>query len=1097
MRRATNRAMSNPPLIVSSTPTTASSSAPRDHTSADAGTTTTSQSRRRRFSRANRQEAKHIRLQALNPGTRSSASSIYYGSFNRSPRQSRTSITTPSPRVSMSHSHLEGILQDDPDLDTYGVEEVRDGFFDGVFVKPAKRNPELDRVAKQHPLSLESLLPQQWHAMKDVVRDVTTTRVGIRLMKSFLAFFIAYVLCLMSPTRNWLGRYSYIMVLSTIINHPGRTMGAQLDGAILTTVGTAGGLGWGAFALWLSGCTPAAERGYGGILAAFLIVFMGSIAALRSYYIRLYQLVLASGLSLIYTCLADTSEAIRWGKLFDYGIPWLLGQVLSLVVCCAVFPDAGARPLAVALHRAFGVMQEGLSLPQPDSPALHRQLAVQFVGLSAACRDLTLDISITRFPPSDVLTLRNLMQAVIRCLLSLGMETAPFDKPEEKEEDTGPKEVVIDVDGSTKRPPLTRTNTAKKAVNLVTSKLADPTASLLSSMRNSLERCDAVLMDMSGYRKYLGPPPETSTDITGVIAKIRKSMIKYDEAEDSLMDNPTLPPTYSNHPEVIELFLFVHPIRQAAKAVENLLLQVMVMQQQRRGWRVYLPSYSFVKGLQRTNAQVRHDRGGLTVGFFFQSQASLGRVMKGMANVYKPLRPYQQDPDTTDAPGPFGMKRTETIGRYEEENDQNLKEKPFRYQLWMVLHRLQGFETRFALKVIIMTSLLAIPGWLPQSRGWWNQNESFWAVGMVWIMAHPRVGGNFQDLLTRAFCGVLGAIWGAFAYAAREGNPYVMAVFAAIYMIPMLYRFTLSKHPRSGIVGCFSFVVVSFAEKADQGQPSVVHVAWTRGLAFVIGVVTAVVVSWSLWPFVARNELRKALSSMMIYSSIIYRGVVARYIYYDKGDEPGVEDIKRSEMLEGRLREGFFRMREIMALTQHEIRLRGPFNATPYSALIDACEGFFEYLVSLRQASLFFHPHLMHDNKEATETLFSYRRDAVAAILMNLYVLAGALRGNRKVPRYLPSAAISRKRLLDKMAEVEAALAHTREIERIQSRGSEGEGRRWSQIYSYSYSQNLTGCVKQLEQLIVYTKEIVGEQGFGPVLEEFDVDDAVGIGRVS
>ena len=35
----------------------------------------------------------------------------------------------------------------------------------------------------------------------------------------------------------------------------------------------------------------------------------------------------------------------------------------------------------------------------------------------------------------------------------------------------------------------------------------------------------------------------------------------------------------------------------------------------------------------------------------------------------------------------------------------------------------------------------------------------------------------------------------------------------------------------------------------------------------------------------------------------------------------------------------------------------------------------------------------------------------------------------------------------------------------------------WAQIYSYSYSQSLTGCVKQLSQLQKYTKEIVGEQG--------------------
>jgi hypothetical protein len=140
----------------------------------------------------------------------------------------------------------------------------------------------------------------------------------------------------------------------------------------------------------------------------------------------------------------------------------------------------------------------------------------------------------------------------------------------------------------------------------------------------------------------------------------------------------------------------------------------------------------------------------------------------------------------------------------------------------------------------------------------------------------------------------LGAVWGGLAYGADNGNPYVMAVFAAVYMIPMIYRYTQSNHPRSGIVGCISFVVVSLSAKAAHGLPSVVQIAWTRGLAFVVGVVAAVMVNWILWPFVARHELRKALSAMLIYSSIIYRGVVAKYVYYEKGEEPSRVDIERS-----------------------------------------------------------------------------------------------------------------------------------------------------------------------------------------------------------
>jgi hypothetical protein len=899
----------------------------------------------RRHSSSEGNNANHVRLEAPSALRRPLAPSVYMGSYSRSPHPSRTSLGGPtksrpnsaqtSPRASLSHSHLADLLQDhDLELDTYGVEEFREGFFDATFLKPSKTDRE-DLMAaaeytlpkalrKMHPLSLKHFFPKQWHDVKCVSRKVATTRAGIKLLKSFLAFFIAYILCLIPEIRGWLGRYSYIMCLSAIISHPGRTIGAEIDSAFLTIAGSATGLGWGAFALWLSDSTQVARRGYGGILAAFLVLFMGTIAALRSYYIRFYQLVLSAGVAVIYTVLADTSQEVNWKKLLSYGLPWLFGQSIALLVCCIIFPDAGARPLAVSLHDAFSVMQDGLILPQPDNIALHRQLALTFVNLSQAYRDLVLDISLTRFRPSDVKLLRNLMQAVIRSLLALRMEThlledferdgeeRTISSPEQCTPSLGPdalqkrsstqaprtsgSDTIINIDGPKRRP---RRNTVEGASTLVVAKLADPTMELLSCMRTSLASCDAVLMDMSGYRKYLGPKQSISSDVIGALMKIRKAMIEYDSEEEGLMEHPAVHPTYSDHPEIVELFLFVHPIRQAAASVEALLVKVMEMQQRHPGWRVYLPSYPFAKSLQRTNAQVRHDRGGLTAGFYFRSQEQLARTMKGMANIYQPW-PRQRDAHHVPDPK-MEVSRTDTMGKYEEEKEAALnrnsnvsREKRLRYRLWSILHRLQGFETRFALKVAITTSLLSVPAWLSQSRGWWNDNESWWAVVVLWIMSHPRVGGNFQDLVTRALFGALGAVWGGISFGIDNGNPYVMAVFAAIYMIPMIYRYTQSSHPRSGIVGCISFVVISLSAKTADGLPSVVQISWTRGLAFVIGVVAAVVVNWILWPFVARHELRKALSAMLVYLSVIYRGVVAKYVYYEAGEEPGPQDIERS-----------------------------------------------------------------------------------------------------------------------------------------------------------------------------------------------------------
>lgn len=40
--------------------------------------------------------------------------------------------------------------------------------------------------------------------------------------------------------------------------------------------------------------------------------------------------------------------------------------------------------------------------------------------------------------------------------------------------------------------------------------------------------------------------------------------------------------------------------------------------------------------------------------------------------------------------------------------------------------------------------------------------------------------------------------------------------------------------------------------------------------------------------------------------------VVAKYVYFEEGKAPTKEDIHRSEVLEGRLREGFVRIRQLL-----------------------------------------------------------------------------------------------------------------------------------------------------------------------------------------
>jgi hypothetical protein len=71
-------------------------------------------------------------------------------------------------------------------------------------------------------------------------------------------------------------------------------------------------------------------------------------------------------------------------------------------------------------------------------------------------------------------------------------------------------------------------------------------------------------------------------------------------------------------------------------------------------------------------------------------------------------------------------------------NSSESRETLFRQRIWTFLHRMQGFETRFGLKTALVTSLLALPAYLPKSHFWWDSYEGWWGVVMGWLIMGPR-----------------------------------------------------------------------------------------------------------------------------------------------------------------------------------------------------------------------------------------------------------------------------------------------------------------------------------------------------------------------
>ena len=250
--------------------------------------------------------------------------------------------------------------------DSFGVEELRDGFFDASFCRSSSTRPGgLDEAAEEGQedrpdFTLTDLKEIVVKALRDQIEDskffftsTIGTRDGVLLAKAFLGYFIAYILCLIPRTQEFLGKYSYWVTVATLFNHAGRSTGAQIDGTIGCIFGGALGLGIGCLALEVASAATPAREGYGGILAGFLIPPIAVFSWIRCSLLRFYQAMITAGLALIFLCLVETDVIARTGVwersiIREFAVPWLVGLGICLVVNVCLYPETGGGAVAYA-----------------------------------------------------------------------------------------------------------------------------------------------------------------------------------------------------------------------------------------------------------------------------------------------------------------------------------------------------------------------------------------------------------------------------------------------------------------------------------------------------------------------------------------------------------------------------------------------------------------------------------------------------------------------------------------------------------------------------------------------------------------------------
>ncbi|KAH9949028.1 Fusaric acid resistance protein-like-domain-containing protein [Amylocystis lapponica] len=410
--------------------------------------------------------------------------------------------------------------------------------------------------------------------------------------------------------------------------------------------------------------------------------------------------------------------------------------------------------------------------------------------------------------------------------------------------------------------------------------------------------------------------------------------------------------------------------------------------------------------------------------------------------------------------------------------------------LWALGARLKEQDLKYAFKTGMATAMLAAPAFFDSTRPMFVEYRGEWALISFFVVMGPTIGAtNYMGVL-RVLGTLSGAATAVVVWSAFPENPYVLSVFGFFYSIPCFY-YIITK-PQYATTSRFVLLTYNltclYCYNVRQKDISVVEVAFHRALAVTIGVVWAWLVSRFWWPTEARRALSRALGDFCLNMGWLYTRLVAFNSFSeqqmaDAGPDlsseisallPGTSaqltnSIQEFMAMELHLQIKLIELQGLLAQTQHEPRLKGPFPVALYRSILTSLQTILDKLHSMRCVTS---RHEWHTTvrKDFIMPVNKERREMVGNIILYFSTLASAFRLKSPLPPYLPPAEESRQRLVDAI----------RKLDVVRNRDVKGS----RQLLFFAYALTMKGVIHELDYLGRTLQDAFGV--IGQSTEEFD-----------
>lgn len=1013
-------------------------------------------------------------------------------------------------------------------LEDFNLEELRDGFFDAQFTKPnrvvvdedddynGKTGNLLSSVSGGKPFHCLKISERLWADFKKNI---------VPIFKFFTAYFVALVICVTHRSGNWVGhRYRYFLPIAMLIHHPVRTVGVQLEMFLMSVVGGVLAMGWSALAWYISVVKKPTKLHPGGILFASLTLALIFSTWLKELYQRTLYLTLTFNIAAIFlhdVSLRHSENDLQWMVFWDFGISYLFGMILSMVVCIVISPHAGNSDLIDQLISSAASIKELLgSFTDQDVDVdnvkrghLQKAMAESFnVQLSEQYRDFANQWTFSRFSTDRLVNFRNSLTKLATPLQILplnnklleGIDLKTFyenlkqqkmAKQDEIKESKNMTETSTPMPFpgtpssiSQKYPPSSSEGSLLNQFNIevLRSTFSKRIILLIFEMIQTLENMTSVLTTF----KKLSISAEKKAEALHLLElshrHLKKRLYRLDLTYKNFVKSDFFSQELLADSDSVDIFLFLRYLRNAANHMLEVVNRCSELGEATH-WRICRPCYPLSRALVRLPIQCAYDEGSQGMLHYFETERDVDEAFEKLYNAYTSRHKYTRN-------------KGDVAPRAIDHNDFNFHttQNPWRFKLWKFSSMLVGREMKWTIKVFLIVVFLSLPGWIPASYHWYQRYQCFWGPLVFYIMANRRYSGSWTSASSRLACGLIGIFWGWAANQSRHfGSPYVVCTFGGLLVIPCAFNYLVFKNSKSSLVALICFSVIALEPYAkDTSSLTTAKIwknTWVTGLSFIIGIAASILVNQVVWSFKARSELRLSMSSLLAHIGQSYQSVTDRYLYRDCNDAPTEYTLAFSHIREVRLAQSLKAIKDLSLEAKTEPSLISNFSFPKYKRLLDVCEFIFQKTIEARVSSSFFEVWDEELDNEATRALLSLRRDSVSSVIFIFYLLSNCFRSKNKLPKYLPNPVLSRKKLYDfisrfemqkkrRMQDLYSSRPHPNKNSSVEKKLKEQdevnvkdhERLHWTEVHGMAFARAFTDITEAMSTLTNCAKEILG-----------------------